>query len=402
MTKGMVSIANKPILEHLISALKEVGIQDIVMVVGYKKEKILRHFGDGGDFGVNIQFVMQKKPLGTGDALRQARHLLDSDFIVLPGDNYIESSTLEPLLRAEIEPNSILFAESTALSKYGIVSIRDGYITDIRVNTSVSEEGGSFTSHNVITHAIRAYEGCSNTTGLIFTCICRFQPEIFSHMEEIAGKERNNITGLIKHMIDNEARIGAVRASIWKDAIFPWDLLQLNDQALLGFEVEKSGVIKDGATLVGDISIGKGTLIHPNSYIKGPVVIGAGCEIGPNSVIYPSTSIGDNVTVDCFTKISNSILMNDVSVGQGCLIEDSVLGEGVNFGSRASTLTIPINTIGKGRMGDSTRIGCIVGQDCDISHGAVINGGLILGSSSHIDPLVNVVSDVPDSTRMVR
>ncbi len=55
--KVMLPIANKPILEHLISELSKAGVKDIVLVVGYKEEKIREYFGDGSDFGVRIEYV---------------------------------------------------------------------------------------------------------------------------------------------------------------------------------------------------------------------------------------------------------------------------------------------------------------------------------------------------------
>ena len=75
--KVMLPIANKPILEHLILELAKAGVNDIVLVVGYKDEIIRKYFGDGSKLDVKISYVSQRKQLGTADALGSAIHLID-------------------------------------------------------------------------------------------------------------------------------------------------------------------------------------------------------------------------------------------------------------------------------------------------------------------------------------
>ncbi|HJJ41179.1 MAG TPA: sugar phosphate nucleotidyltransferase, partial [Methanocorpusculum sp.] len=70
--KVMLPLVGKPMLEHLIRNVKEAGIKEIIIVVGYKEEAIREYFGDGRSFGVSITYVVQRKQLGTADALRTA------------------------------------------------------------------------------------------------------------------------------------------------------------------------------------------------------------------------------------------------------------------------------------------------------------------------------------------
>ena len=85
--KPMLPIKNKPILYYAIENLKEYGITEIVLSVGYKAKKIADHFGDGANFGVNISYPQEKEPLGTGGAIKLASKSFKEDFIVLNGDN---------------------------------------------------------------------------------------------------------------------------------------------------------------------------------------------------------------------------------------------------------------------------------------------------------------------------
>ena len=71
-SKVMLPVANRPILEHVISSLEKNEIKEIILVVGYEKERIMNYFEDGLNFGVNISYVEQKAQLGTAHDVRQA------------------------------------------------------------------------------------------------------------------------------------------------------------------------------------------------------------------------------------------------------------------------------------------------------------------------------------------
>ena len=92
LPKVMLPVANKPIVEHVVDALTANGITDILMIVGYKKESIMQHFKSHEK--TNITFVNQDKQLGTAHALLHAEEHIDDEFLVLPGDNIINSSSL--------------------------------------------------------------------------------------------------------------------------------------------------------------------------------------------------------------------------------------------------------------------------------------------------------------------
>ena len=68
--KGMIKIAGKPIIYHLLSAIKKMNIHDVIIVVGEFKEQIIDYFGNGSEFGLNIDYVEQKEQKGTGEESR--------------------------------------------------------------------------------------------------------------------------------------------------------------------------------------------------------------------------------------------------------------------------------------------------------------------------------------------
>ena len=89
--KPMVPVDGKPLLEYQVEALKEYGIKKIVMIVGHLGEKIMDHFKDGKDFGVDIDYIVEKDPLGTAGAFYYLKDKTDAkDFLLIFGDVFFD------------------------------------------------------------------------------------------------------------------------------------------------------------------------------------------------------------------------------------------------------------------------------------------------------------------------
>lgn len=86
MPKPMLPINGRPILEHQIMLLKKSGVKDIIICGCYLFDKIKSYFRDGKKFGVRIKYIKEKKPLGTGGAIKNAEKYIDGAFLVLCGD----------------------------------------------------------------------------------------------------------------------------------------------------------------------------------------------------------------------------------------------------------------------------------------------------------------------------
>ena len=84
--KALLEVHKKAVTEHIFDLLKKHGIRDIVLCVGHLKDKIKDYFGDGSNFGVNITYIEEDKPLGTAGPLKLAKKYLKDSFIVSNGD----------------------------------------------------------------------------------------------------------------------------------------------------------------------------------------------------------------------------------------------------------------------------------------------------------------------------
>jgi glucose-1-phosphate thymidylyltransferase len=301
--KAMIPVANRPIIEYVIDALLKNGIRDIVVVVGYRKEQVIR-FLNGLE--VPVEVVVQNKQLGTAHALKCAESKIKGDFLVLPGDNYIDPQSIAKIKDI---PNAILVKEHPNPSNFGVVLTKDGLVTEI---VEKPEHSPSF---------------------LVSTGIYSLNKSFFPHIQG------NDITDAISDLILNGKQVQAVPADDWQDAIFAWDLLKMNRRLLKNLPMAREGTSSRQTIIQGPVSIGKGTIIGPNTVITGPVVIGSDCTIGPNCCIQPFTSIGSRVTVDPFTIIGDAIIMDDTAIGSHSRLINAVAGERCTLADHTSVST---------------------------------------------------------------
>src|SRR5205814_3765600 len=82
--KPMLPVGDRPLLQHIVEQLRDAGIRHVNLTTHYRADAITRHFGDGSEFGVKIEYVSEEQPLGTAGALG----LVDGDdpILVMNGD----------------------------------------------------------------------------------------------------------------------------------------------------------------------------------------------------------------------------------------------------------------------------------------------------------------------------
>ena len=85
--KVLIEVRGKPVLEHIFDLLKRYQVRDVILSVGYLREKIKEHFSDGSGFGLSIRYLEEETPLGTAGPLRLLKSL-----DMLPGETFIASN----------------------------------------------------------------------------------------------------------------------------------------------------------------------------------------------------------------------------------------------------------------------------------------------------------------------
>lgn len=149
--KPMAAIAaEKPFLEYQIEYLRDAGIAEIILCVGYQWEKICEHFQGGEKWGVHLDYAVEETLLGTGGAVRNAMPFLPSEFLVLNGDSFLDLDlqkfrAFHKIKRREHEQlgGSIALAEVSDRSQYGAVVLdAAGNIREFREKSPADSSPG--------------------------------------------------------------------------------------------------------------------------------------------------------------------------------------------------------------------------------------------------------------------
>lgn len=363
--KVMLPVGNRPFLEYLVRALARNGVRDLIMVVGYHRERIMSHFKDGSQWGVSIQYVNQEKQLGTAHAFHAAENHLKSEesFILMAGDNLIEEEDILALVDSP-EPEALLITQSHLSTKYGVVQLKNERVSSIQ-EQDVSEHEGQ-----------------------IFTGICRFTPAIFDFLFDDLYLLTNLIQERLKH-----SSMYAITARTWMDAVYPQDLLRLNHRVLDDVPTGYGGIVESGVIFKEQVNVAEGSILRANTYLKGPIILGEGVDIGPSSAVFGPVSIGENSVIGPFCEIRNSLIMDNVIIGMGAKLHNAIIGSGTVIGSRFTTQRNRI---------EGTRLdGVAVGQDCSIEDNVTVANGITIGNAVRIDSGKQVNRSIDDTTIVI-
>ncbi|QSG01724.1 Glucose-1-phosphate uridyltransferase [Natranaeroarchaeum sulfidigenes] len=133
--KGLVEVNGRPIVTHCFERLAELGAEEFVVVVGYRKEDIIEHYGDEWD-GIPITYTHQREQKGLAHALLTAEEHIDDDFMLILGDNIFEANLDDVVHRQkESRADAAFLVEEVPheeASRYGVCDTNNyGEITDV-------------------------------------------------------------------------------------------------------------------------------------------------------------------------------------------------------------------------------------------------------------------------------
>ena len=130
--KSLIPINKKPLIQYTINYLKKFGINEIIICAGYKSNQIQNFLKKKKNFGCKIEYSIEKSPLGTAGAIRNAiKNLSDESFLVINGD-IITNINLKKILK---KPNTI--AANELKTKFGTMKIKNNKILKFNEKTDV-------------------------------------------------------------------------------------------------------------------------------------------------------------------------------------------------------------------------------------------------------------------------
>ena len=140
--KAMLPLANKPLLEHLLLQVKNAGITEVLLVVGYLNTSIHDYFGDGKQWGLSIQYITQIRQLGTANAVGTVRNFVSRKFIVLNGDILVNADDIRHML--EREQTTLGIIEVSNPEDLGVVEVEGDKVTGIHEKTARPPSGANW------------------------------------------------------------------------------------------------------------------------------------------------------------------------------------------------------------------------------------------------------------------
>jgi bifunctional UDP-N-acetylglucosamine pyrophosphorylase/glucosamine-1-phosphate N-acetyltransferase len=358
--KAMLRIVNVPIIEHIILACKTAGISDFILVVGYRDDQVRSYFSNGRDWGVNIEYRLQRYPKGTADAVGKASDLISDCFLVINGDVLTSPEDLSGLIK--LSGFVLSGKEVDNLSGLGAVEVTDGKVVRIHEKTA------------------------SPPTNLVNAGIYRMTPDIFEAIAStpVSLRGEYEITDSIQLLVDRGQCINFHRLDSWLSLTCPYDLIETNHIYIPRVE-RNLGVIEKNVSIEGPYSIGEGTRIRSGSYIRGPVIIGRNCDIGPNCYIRPATAIEDNCHICSAVEIKNSIIMRGTKIPHHNYVGDSVIGENCNLGAgtKIANLRLDKKSVIEGKR---HKLGAVFGDNVSTGINSCIDAGACIGDNTIIGP----------------
>lgn len=407
--KGMLPVGNRPIISYVLDNLAACGIRDLVIVVGYQKEKVMNQLGNGRDLGLNIEYVEQRFQLGTAHALFQAREKVCSGhrnagdnvcerFLVVPGDSILSQNAISRLLSVPQGEWGMIAASSANSSKYGVVTSREDHLVSLHEKHKITEDLLSSGTPSIVALALWDQRTPSDSS-LINTGTYLLDKGIFTLLENKDLGEPLRLTTCIS-MEAEKRPIKVITTDSWLDAVYPWDLLTINEHVLASAPREFGGTLEEGVMVRDGVKIGEGARIRCNTVIEGPAVIGPGTTIGPSAYIGPNTSIGENCFIGPFTAVRGSIVMDDTVLGTHSSVSRSIIGHGCRIGDMFS-IEQEENTVLIEKRFTTKRLGAVVGADCRLSDHVSLGPGVLLGSNCRIGPKRHVRDNLPDGTNAV-
>jgi bifunctional UDP-N-acetylglucosamine pyrophosphorylase/glucosamine-1-phosphate N-acetyltransferase len=391
--KPMIPLIGKPLLEHIITGLKEAGIDHIILIVGYKEETIREHFDKfSNEANLEIEYVTQKDFLGTAHAVAQAKNsIIDDPFLVVNGDIFLDSEIFKDLVQEyKKHPNEgyITLFEVKNPENFGVISLNsNGFVEKITEKPSPKLKLGNLANAGIYIFNPLMFKAIEKTGKSI-----RNEYEITDSMEILTKEFGIKIKGFI------------IKDHYWSDIGLPWQLFEANHYILDNIGSKSLGIIEENVTISGNVYIGKDSIIKSGSYIQGPCYIGNKCLIGPHAFIRPYTSINDSCHIG-MSEIKNSIIFSNSNIPHFNYIGDSIICEDVNLGAgtKISNLRFDNQTIKmkiNGSLIDSglRKLGAIIGPNSQTGINASIMCGKIVGNNSVIGAHTIVNENIPPNT----
>lgn len=309
--KPMLPTAGLPFLTHLLSRIADAGIEHVIMGTSYKAGVFESEFGDGSKLGLQIDYVVEDEPLGTGGGIANVASRLRHDTAVVFNGDVLSGCDL----RALMDSHSANDADVT------LHLVRVG---DPRAFGCVPTD-----SDGVVTAFLEKTQ--DPPTDQINAGCYVFKRSVIDEIPKgrAVSVEREVFPGLLA---DGRRVCGYVDATYWRDMGTPEDFVRGSADLVRGIAPSPALTHQRGEKLVHD-----GASVAPGALLIGGTVVGRGAEVAGGARL-DGAVIFDGVKIGAGAVIERSIIGFGAHIGPRALIRDGVIGDGADIGARCELL----------------------------------------------------------------
>ncbi len=350
----MVPIVGRPVAEHILNLLKEHGITEVVMTVQYLASNIEDYFGDGSQFGMNIRYSREETPLGTAGSVKNAEEWLkDDDFLVISGDALTDFN-LTKIIDFHRERSAMATLTLTHVAnplEYGVIITDD----DQHITQFLEKPGWSQVFSDTI------------NTGIYV-----LNPKIFDYFERDISFDFS--TDLFPILLKKgDPLYGYTADGYWCDVGNLSEYMRANADVLQG----NAQIKVPGQNIGGDIWVEPGVEIAEGAQIFGPVYLGQSARVLAGAQIHGPCTIGSYSIIDTDAKVDRSVIWNNSYIGEHAEVRGAITGSHTSIKTKAVLFE-----------------GSVVGDDCLIDEGAIIQPGVKIWPKKEIENGAVVTSSI--------
>ena len=309
--KPMLPTAGVPFLHHLLSRVRAAGITRVILGTSFRAEVFSEHFGDGSKLDMEMSYVTETEPLGTGGGIRNVAPMLRGEHALVFNGDVLSGTDLRAVLythmttEADVTMHLVRVGDPRA---YGCVPTdADGRVTQFLEKT-----------YDPPTDQINA--GCYV-----------FRREIIDQIPD--GRAVSVEREVFPQLLTSGARVqGHVDAAYWRDMGTPEDFVRGSADLVRGIAPSGALPAAPGESMVLD-----GADVDPSALLLGGTVVGAGASVGAGARL-DGAVLFDGAQVEAGAVIERSIVGFGARIGRRALVRDGVIGDRAVVGSRCELL----------------------------------------------------------------
>ncbi len=306
--KPMLPTAGVPFLEHLLSRIRQAGIHHVVLGTSYRAETFSEYFGDGSAFGLEIEYVVETQPLGTGGAIRNVFDKLRAPDVMVFNGDILSGVDLGELL-------------ATHRDNAADVTLHLVKVPDPRAFGCVPTDGSG---------RVQAFLEKTDDppTDQINAGCYVFRRDVIEGIaaDTVVSVERETFPGLLA---SGAKLVGHVDTSYWLDLGTPLAFVKGSADLVRGlaptdalpqppadFLALAGAVVQDGALVTGGSTLGRGVRVEAGATVDGSIVFD-GVTIGAGAAVVRSV-VGHGAVIGAGAVISDAVIGDDAHIGDGC------------------------------------------------------------------------------------